>query len=176
MDKKNDIDRVDPDNETKPDKTPLNDAGRVEETLTEEMNSSTARTVLEQLEMKIIQGQTKSGIDLSNFSEEQIFKLLELMSKGEENAFRFSMENLKSNERINTKLIDSSIVNQKTLRYVIVGLIFIVFVMLLLILFFKEDYFITFLSFITGLCGGAGLRELFSKSGKPPGTMDSDDK
>ncbi|MDR1202245.1 MAG: hypothetical protein LBL58_11570 [Tannerellaceae bacterium] len=98
------------------------------------------------------------------------------MDKGEQNAFMFSMENMKSNERINTKLIDSSIVNQKTLRYVIIGLIFIAFVMLLLILFFKENYFITFLSFITGLCGGAGLRELFSKLGKPPETMDNDDK
>lgn len=46
--------RVNPDNENKPDKTPLNDAAHIGEIPAEEMNFSTARTVLEQLEMMVM--------------------------------------------------------------------------------------------------------------------------
>lgn len=46
---------------------------------------------------------------------------------------------------------------------------------MLLILFFKDQYFITFLSFVTGLIGGMGIKGLLNKfSQKAPVSKEAD--
>jgi hypothetical protein len=43
-----------------------------------------------------------------------------------------------------------------------------IFLITILILIFKDNYFIQWLTFLTGLVGGFGLNELFKKLAKEP--------
>jgi hypothetical protein len=125
-----------------------------------------ATTALEEIEMMIMKDGERSSFGFSQLSEKQKDKVLDLMEKNEENAFTYHREKLKTTERLKSKALDASITNQKTLRYIAFMLILGIFILLMLVLFLKEDYFIPCLSFVTGLCGGAGIREAFSRFGK----------
>ncbi len=145
----------------------------------EELTNNTkkkTKMALEQLEMMIMkQSSGGNGLDISKLSEKQRDKVIDLMHKNEDNAFSYAKEKLRVTENLNIRALDASIVDQKTMRYILVGGIGGLFVFLLLILFFKEQYFVTFLSFITGLCGGVGLREGFVRLTKNPQPINPDD-
>ncbi len=134
------------------------------------------KMALEQLEMMIMkQSSGNNGLDVSKLSEKQTDKVIDLMHKNEDNAFSYAKEKLRVTENLNIRALDASIVDQKTMRYILVGGIGGLFVLLLLILFFKEQYFVTFLSFITGLFGGVGLREGFVRLNRKPQPINPDD-
>lgn len=156
-----------------------NHAESIETPYVEELTNETkkkTRMALEQLEMMIMkQSSGGNGLDISKLSEKQRDKVIDLMHKNEDNAFSYAKEKLRVTENLNVRALDASIVDQKTMRYILVWGMGGFFILLLLILFFKEQYFVTFLSFITGLCGGVCLREGFVRLSKKPQPINPDD-
>lgn len=122
--------------------------------------------MLESLEMMAMQRVSKDNMDISHFNSNQIDKLLDIMSKNEDNAFEFHKKRLETTEKVQCRAIDSTTVIQRNTRYIVLSIIVAIFIMMLVILLFKEQYFITFLSFITGILGGVGLRGLLDKVSK----------
>ncbi len=119
--------------------------------------------MLESLEMMAMQRISKDNIDISHFNSNQIDKLLDIMSKNEDNAFEFHKKRLETTEKVQCRAIDSTTVIQRNTRYIVLSIIVAISIMMLVILLLKEQYFITFLSFITGILGGVGLRGLLDK-------------
>ena len=134
------------------------------EAVSTEVGSGMKR-MLESLELAAIQ-RTSSAVNLSDFSTEQKDKLLDIMGQNEKNAFDFNMKRLSVSESINTKALDASIVNQQTLRIVLVISILAFVLLFVLILIFKDEYLQTFLSFTIGLIGGVGIKSSFSSLNK----------
>ncbi len=124
-------------------------------------------SVLEDLEMIALQKGT-SGIDINSFNDEQKNKLLEILRTNEENAFDYHKKRIDAIRDIELKRIDASIVNQKSLRILIYSVVIAVPVITLLILFYKENYFIPWLTFLTGLIGGVGISKILPSLYKTP--------
>ena len=92
------------------------------------------------------------------------------MSKNEDNAFKFHNKRLEVTEKLNTKIIESTTVSQRTIRYIGILALLLVFALMVIILVYKDQYF----SFIAGLGGGFGLKGVFDKAVQKP-TLVSDD-
>jgi hypothetical protein len=118
--------------------------------------------VIESLEMAAIQKTTSSGINVSDFSTEQKDRLLDIMIQNEDNAFQYNMKRLSVSENLNSKALNASIVNQKTVRFILIGGGIAVFILIILIIFFKPEFFNLFISFIAGVLGGFGLKSVFA--------------
>lgn len=115
--------------------------------------------ILQELEILAL---TKSrggsgGIDMSQFSPQQVDKLLDILSKNEDNAFSFHKERLNVAKEVELKRIDSTTVNQKTIRITIIIILIVIPAITIAILFYKDTFFIPWLTFLTGLAGGVGL-------------------
>jgi hypothetical protein len=123
-----------------------------------------AASTLEQFQVMALK-QFKGGgdFDLSAFSMEQKDKLLDIMSKNEDHAYEYGKLRIKSSESIASKQIDASIVDQKTRRWVALVVIGVLFIIGLVILIFKDNFFISYLTFVAGLIGGTGLKSWFDK-------------
>lgn len=120
--------------------------------------------MMRELEMMIMEkSKSSSGIDLGSLSESQKDKVIETLSKHEDNAYNVYMKRLEVGKDLKTKEINASIVNQKTNRYVYIGSLTAFFLITLLILFFKDGYLGQWLAFVTGLVGGFGLSKIDSK-------------
>lgn len=130
--------------------------------------------IMQQMEMMAMQRSNRNNLDISTFDKDQKDKLLNLMEKNEDNAFAYSTKRLEIQAKLNSKALDASIVDQKTLRYVLIGGGMALFVIMLLILFFKDQFFIPYLTFITGLGGGVGLKSVFSKLTQKPQLVEKD--
>ena len=135
-----------------------------------------AKAMLQQIEMTMMQQRNKSSLDISALDKEQKDKLLDIMEKNENNAFEYSKKQLEVHERINVKMLEASIVDQKTLRYVLWGGGASLVIVMVLILFFKENYFVPYLTFVTGLIGGMGLKSVLPQMSKPSINNNNDDK
>ncbi|RED93167.1 hypothetical protein [Marinoscillum furvescens] len=112
--------------------------------------------ILQELEIMSLHKGSRGNIDLSEFDKDQKDKLLDLMAKNEDNAIKFHTERTNAIKEIELARIASSGTNNKTLRYVLVGSLFLVVGLTVLILLFKENYFIPWLTFLTGFVGGTG--------------------
>lgn len=123
--------------------------------------------ILEELEYLSLQNSSR-GITLADFSPQQKNKLLEIIEKNEDNAFHFHTKRLESIEKISLSKINSSTVNQKTIRWVLLGLLLIFVVLTIVILLFKDNYFIPWLTFLTGIGGGFGLSSVLKSLFKEP--------
>lgn len=134
-----------------------------------EDNSQTApavpgkvRQILQELEMMSLQKGMGSSIDIASFDKEQKDKLLDLMGKNEDNTIKFHTDRISAFKEIELAKISSSNTNNTTFRYVLIlGLVLSV-VMTLSILFFKDDFFIPWLTFLTGFVGGVGVPKVLS--------------
>lgn len=114
-------------------------------------------SILEKLELSSLMKGRKSGFDFASLSDKQKDKVLELLEKNEDNAFKFHEKRLSTIEKLQSKDIESRTVNQRTLRYIAIGAVISIPILTGLILFFREDFFIPWLTFFTGLLGGTGL-------------------
>jgi len=95
------------------------------------------------------------------------------MQDNERNASDYHRHRLDTIKDIKTKQIDASIVNQKTLRYVLIIGILLLTTITLIILLMKEEYFHVWLAFITGLLGGLGISRLITtRQGKAESSSD----
>lgn len=115
-------------------------------------------SILERLELsQLTKGRKSAGFDFSSLSDQQKDRVLDLLEKNEDNAFKYHEKRLSTIEKLQSKAIESQTVNQRTIRYIAVGAILSIPILTILILFFKEDFFIPWLTFLTGLAGGAGI-------------------
>ncbi|GAB6010686.1 hypothetical protein [Viscerimonas tarda] len=133
------------------------------------------KMALEQMEMMVMQQTPRGGLDMSVFTDEQKSKVLDLMHKNEENSFNYAKEKLRVTEKLNEKVLDTSIVNQKTLRYFLLGGGLALFALMVLVLFLRDQYFVPFLSFVTGMIGGVGLKSAFSQLVKKPDIINTNE-
>lgn len=124
---------------------------------------SKIKGVLEEFEMYALQHGNQNLLDIAKFSDAQKDKLLEILSVNEKNAFEYHSKRIEAIRDIEVKKIDASIVNQKTLRILIVSAVVLLPLITLIILFFKESYFIPWLTFLTGLMGGVGISRMISR-------------
>lgn len=98
------------------------------------------------------------------------------MSQNESNAFAFHSQRLETLKEIEIKRLDTSIVNQKTLRVLVIGGIIALPVITLLIMFYKDTFFIPWLTFLAGLAGGTGLNKVSKLILKTPEKISIDDR
>lgn len=127
------------------------------------------QAVMEELEIMAMQRGSGNSLDISKLDKEQIDKLLDTLSENEKNAFAFHTKRIDAIKEIELKRIDASVINQKTIKVVLIGgLLIIVPAITLLILFYKETYFIPWLTFLTGILGGLGLSKVASNLFRQP--------
>ena len=120
--------------------------------------------MLEQFEYFLLQQKGGGeGIDISEFTDSQRDKLLEIISQNEGNAFKYHTKRIEAAERIELKRIGASTIDRRTRRYIAIFIPSIFLIITLCILFFKDDYFDTWLAFLIGLIGGAGGMKLFER-------------
>jgi len=112
--------------------------------------------VLEQYEMMAVQRRRSEQLSTPKLTESQINTLLSIADKTEDNKLTYQTQRLKTIKEIEIAKIKSSDTNNKTLRYVWLTSIILVIAITTTILFFKDTFFIPWLTFLTGLIGGAG--------------------
>ncbi len=101
------------------------------------------KSILQELEvLALSKSRGSSGLDLSKLNEEQTSKLLDILGKNEDNAFEFHSKRLEASKEIELKRIDSSTVNQKTIRIIVVGALIVLPIITLLIMFYNDQYFV----------------------------------
>ena len=133
--------------------------------------------MMREMTMMAMQRLNKPSFDISGFDKDQKDRLLDIMDRNENNAFEYSKKKLEVQERLGSKALDASITDQKTLRYVLWGGGLSIFLLMILILFFKDEYFIDYLVFVAGLGSGFGLKSLLPQmSSNPPKIEDKDDQ
>lgn len=120
------------------------------------------REILSELEFLSLQKGTKTGLDISQLDGEQFKAAIDLLKQNEQNAFEYHSKRLEVIREIESKRIDSSVILQKTLQIIIIVSVVMLPIFTLIILMYKEDYFIPWLTFLTGLFGGAGITKALS--------------
>lgn len=116
-------------------------------------------SILQELEVLALSKNRNNGLDLSNFSEKQTDKLLDILAKNEENAFNYHTKKLDTLKEVEIKRIDSSSINQKTLRWIAYGVVIAIPLITILLMFYKDEYFVPWLTFLAGLAGGTGINK-----------------
>lgn len=112
--------------------------------------------IFQSLEMMVHQ-RGKGGLDVSSLSPEQKDKLIDMLAKNEENAFAYHSKKLDVTKEITLAHISSTTVNQRTKRYISIIGVSVLAIITVIILIFKDTYFVHWLTFITGLLGGFGI-------------------
>ncbi|MEA5259462.1 hypothetical protein VB264_16805 [Arcicella aquatica] len=140
------------------------------EVVSPQVPKQNVRAMFQELEIMAMQKGGKSTLDLSKLDKEQVDKVLNTMAENEKNAFTFNSARLDAIKEIELKKIDASVINQKTFRYVLLGVLIVMPIITILILFFKETFFIPWLTFLTGIAGGFGLSKATKSVLKPQDT------
>ncbi len=146
------------------------------EEIPENKENRKMKGIIHSLEVMAMQRSSRNNLDISKFTDAQRDKLLDIMQQNEKNAFAYHTKRLEVSENINEKLIASSTVNQRTGRMIGVLFLCAMFIMMIVILIFKDEYFTEFLSFVAGLGGGMGLRGFFSSFIQKPKLAKVDDE
>jgi len=119
--------------------------------------------VLEQLQILSMKKGRDTGFDMSKFNEGQIDKLLGILEKNEDNAYKYHTKKIDADITISSKKIDASIVDQKTFRYSLLVTLAIIAGLTAVLILYKPEFFIPWLTFLTGIVGGFGLGKLKNK-------------
>ena len=112
--------------------------------------------ILQELEVMSLSKGSLGGIDVNFFDKDQRGKLLDLMAKNEDNAIKYHTDRINVHKEIELARIASANTNNKTVRYVTVAGLILVVAVTVLILLFKDGFFIPWLTFLTGFVGGVG--------------------
>ena len=123
---------------------------------------SKVREILSELEVLSLQRGIKSSFDISKLDSEQFNRAMDLLKQNEQNAYDYHSKRLDVIKELESKRIDSSVIIQKTVRFVIITSVIILPIFTLLVLFYKENFFIPWLTFLTGFLGGAGFTKILS--------------
>lgn len=116
--------------------------------------------ILQDIEILALQQKSSKGFDLSQLNPDQFNKFIGLLEKNEDNAFKYHEKRLTTIENIQTKRIEATTINQKTIRITMVICIIFIAIVTFVILLLKETFFIAWLSFLSGLAGGIGLAKI----------------
>jgi hypothetical protein len=119
--------------------------------------------VLEQLQVLSLRKGRENGFDISKFNEGQVDRLLGILEKNEDNAFKYHSKKIDSETSISEKKIGASIVDQKTFRYALLISISLCATLTIVIIIFEKQFFIPWLTFLTGIAGGFGLGKIKPK-------------
>ncbi len=134
-----------------------------------ELPKSKVEAMFQELEIMAMQKGNSNSLDFTKLDKEQIDKVLDTMAENEKNAFAFHTKRIDAIKEIELRKINASVINQKTFKFVLIGvLIFVLPAITLLILFYKETFFIPWLTFLTGIFGGFGLSKITSGLFKSP--------
>lgn len=126
---------------------------------------SKVQGIFQSLEMMVHQ-RGKSGFDVSSFSPEQKDKLLDMLASNEANAFSYHTKKLDVTKELTLAHINSTTVTQRTNRYIGISVVAVLSIITVVILLFKDTYFVHWLTFITGLLGGFGIGRFAKDSSK----------
>ncbi len=126
-----------------------------------ELSARKFESIFEKFEMMAMrQG---GGLNLGSLNETQRDKLLGVVEKNEEHAFEYFKEKLKTKKEIKLKEIEAGNFTFRTNRITMVIVLLALFVVTVIILYTKDNYFVPWLTFLTGLIGGYG----FAKTQSP---------
>lgn len=146
----------------------------VAEIMPEVKETSKMKGMIQSLEMMAMQRSSRDNLDISKFTDNQRDKLLDIISKNEDNAFKYHNRRLDVTEKLNTKLIESTTVSQKNVRYIGILVIVLIFLIMFIILIYRDQYFQIYLSFVVGLLGGIGVKGFIDKAIQKPTLMSKD--
>lgn len=110
-------------------------------------------SIFEKMEMMALK-QSEGGMNLKSLSEPQKDKLLEVVQKNEDHAFEYHTEKLKSEKEIRLAEIQAGTFQFKTNRISTVCITIAITGITVVIVIFKETFFVPWLTFVTGLVGG----------------------
>jgi hypothetical protein len=125
---------------------------------------SKVQEIFSQLEMMALHKSSSNGLDFSKFDKEQLDKVLDTLHLNEQNAYNYHTRRLDAHKEIEIEKIKASVVNETTNRHTIyiAGAVFLIITVLILI--FKDTFFVSWITFITGLAGGFGVGKYSNKT------------
>ncbi len=107
--------------------------------------------------------QPGANFDLGSLTDAQKDKLMQVVEKNEEHAFQYYQTEQRNKRDIKLAEINASTFNFKTNRISLIIVLIIVFVITLVVLIWKDNYFLNWISFLTGLVGGYGVAKIPTK-------------
>lgn len=124
--------------------------------------------VMQQLELLAWQKNKSSGLNFDNLTEKQTDKLIDLAVQNENNGYNYHTKKLDRDTEVRLKIIEATSSGQRTLRIFFITGVGIVALITILILFYKDQYFSSWISFMMGIGGGLGLSKVPQALVKPP--------
>ena len=138
----------------------------------EKTPKSEVQTVFQELQFMAMQKGTPNQFDLNKLDKEQLDRVLNTMAENEKNAYLFHTKKIDAIKEIELRKIDASVINQNTIKVVLTGVLLIVLpIITLVILLYKETFFIPWLTFLTGMLGGLGISKIAESFFKENGTI-----
>jgi hypothetical protein len=113
--------------------------------------------LVRQVEMLAMQQKKAGDIEFSSLSDAHKDKVLDILSKHEDNLSGFHAKRMDKEERVELKYIEADTIEQRNQRYIVLSLISFVAIITVLILFLKDVYFEKWVTFLFGLIGGFGI-------------------
>jgi hypothetical protein len=123
-------------------------------------------SIFEKMEMMSMRQTSPSGLDFNHLNEVQRDKLLGVIEKNEDHAFEYYKEKLKAKTEVQLKKIEAGNFTFKTNRISLIIALLALFTITIVILVTKDNYFVPWLTFLTGLIGGYGFAKTQSQGQK----------
>jgi hypothetical protein len=130
------------------------------------------KAMLEGLEMFSAKRNSAPSFSLADLNEGQRDKVLDIVAKNEDNAYKYHTKKLEVLERLNSKQIDASTIGRRNVRYIVYAAIATFLILTIVIIFYKSEFFVPWLTFLTGLAGGFGLSKVKNGLTKEPKLSD----
>ncbi|WP_294296004.1 hypothetical protein [uncultured Chryseobacterium sp.] len=129
----------------------------------EEIGSKPMGKLISELSIMAMQ-RRGDGLDLAKFSKDQVDKLLDTAAKNEDNAYQYHTKKLDVYKELESKKISASIAGEKTKRFMYIGVLVIGALLTAIIIIWKNQFFLPWLTFVTGSLGGFGIGKSQSKN------------
>lgn len=124
--------------------------------------------MMESLQL-VAQQKLYGNIDLQQLDKEQMDQLLQNMAMYDQQQHDLLTKRLDVAQKLELERIRAKVLHKRTMRYLFIGVCLVVLpIVTLLILFYREQYFIPWLTFLTGILGGVGLSKLNTSPTEPP--------
>lgn len=150
----------------------------VEGEVTEDEPKKSASKVLQQLEVLAMRRGLSNDLDLGSLNDKQRDKLLDIAELNEKNAYDYHKTKLEKDTELEKERINASVITQRTTRVLSIGILLFFLIIFCIVLFIRPEYFVSLLTFVTGLAGGFGLSKLqiFLKDERKINRDDSQEK
>ncbi len=115
---------------------------------------------LQETTLSAISQSRNGGLDLSRLNDAQMDKVIEIAHLNEQNSFEYHNKKTEADKEVRLAEINSGPVIFKHFSRAALAIILFITIITLCILFFKDQYFNVWLSFLTGVFGGFGLSKM----------------